>query len=501
MLSPNSMYTQAEAAGTRQRRTVLYPQGRFMLAWRPILLAAVLFAISMTPVDLGFLWWRHPDWYILLAKVLDAIFLVDMVLNFNTAYVKHGRLVTNRRQIAKHYLKTYLIVDIVANFPVDWLMDDSGSRAGKSRKIVKLSKLPKLLRLIKLFRTLRDTTPFFGVWSICAALVLVAHYYACGWVWLLLGDCPGEDLCPSPWNTYAEGLQLSIAGLAGSDSWLRITLPHREGLLTATRPVDEPLGIGEDLLAVSMTVVGLMLIAGLVANMAAAISNRGSVARMRAKMLKRRKREMKLAQLPPVLQQKVVATYEHLWRFGGDEWDGMLGDPVLSLDLRRNLALHLFGPALRKVPILARIPDRFLKCLAQKVQTRLYMPGDLMVLCGEVGSELFIIHSGCARPVDADDEPIRDVVLAEGSFFGEACFLHPGSRRTASVMCMEFCKAMVLTVGAFKELQLTGLLKAIRKEAKTLEQEYVCIGTAPLDPRAATFDVYPEGVERGPAGG
>lgn len=114
-----------------------------------------------------------------------------------------------------------------------------------------------------------------------------------------------------------------------------------------------------------------------------------------------------------------------------------------------------------------------MKCLAQKIETRLYTPGDLLVLFGEVGTELFFIHSGTVQPVSESGEPLRDVLLGAGAFFGEICFLQPGSRRTASIRCVEFCRALVLTLVAFEELNLTDQLQAIRDEAIALQKAYV----------------------------
>ena len=45
---------------------------------------------------------------------LEAILLVDMALEFVTAYYKHGNLVTDSLKIAKHYLYGYFIFDSFA---------------------------------------------------------------------------------------------------------------------------------------------------------------------------------------------------------------------------------------------------------------------------------------------------------------------------------------------------------------------------------------------------
>merc|ERR1740115_666129 len=101
---------------------------------------------------------------------------------------------------------------------------------------------------------------------------------------------------------------------------------------------------------------------------------------------------MKLAHVPPELSKRVEATYEYSWMFGG--WnDGFLNDETLSMDLRRNLAFHVFGPGIRSVPIFAGIPNEELKCISQKIRNRSYIPGDLIIQKGELADELFVVCS------------------------------------------------------------------------------------------------------------
>lgn len=40
--------------------------------------------------------------------------MIDMVLQFITAYYKHGNLITDRKKVAKHYLKGYFAFDLIA---------------------------------------------------------------------------------------------------------------------------------------------------------------------------------------------------------------------------------------------------------------------------------------------------------------------------------------------------------------------------------------------------
>jgi hyperpolarization activated cyclic nucleotide-gated potassium channel 2 len=76
------------------------------------------------------------------------------VLNFNTGIFKKGSLVTNRRAIAKNYLKFWFWLDLVASVPYELIfalsfgVNDDGTDDS-------LYNAPKLLRLMRIFRFLR----------------------------------------------------------------------------------------------------------------------------------------------------------------------------------------------------------------------------------------------------------------------------------------------------------------------------------------------------------
>jgi CRP-like cAMP-binding protein len=443
---------------------VINPMWSGMAMWRSVMLVAVVFAVVMAPFSIAFHWWKAPLPYYIFERTLDVFFILDIILNFNVAYIDHGHLVKNRRAIAVHYAKTYLALDVLSNFPYDWVFEATGKKARKYAKIVKLAKLPKILRFLKLLRLIKHQTQFIGVASIVFLIVILAHYYTCIWVWLFQGDCGDDGMaaCPPVSNTYLEGLSISAAAVSGSDSWIRLLNSEYKSWVSSGRQYGfKPF---EDFVTTSMILSGLFMVATLFQSVAFAFSRMNHVGQARFAKLASAKEEMKIARIPLELQEKVEATFEHLWRFGGEK-DSLLRDESLSLDLRRNLAFHMYGPTIRSVAGFENIDNHSLKCLAQKISLRLYSPGDLLVVYGEVGNELFIIQLGSVQPLDELGLPYEGVILGEGSFFGEACFLHPGTRRTASIRCFEFCRTLVLRLQDFDELMLSDQLAAIARES------------------------------------
>ena len=62
---------------------------------------------------------------------IDVLFMIDIVINFRTTYVKESEtLVTCPIKIAKHYLKTYFVVDFVAAIPWELIVGEQAEEVG-----------------------------------------------------------------------------------------------------------------------------------------------------------------------------------------------------------------------------------------------------------------------------------------------------------------------------------------------------------------------------------
>ncbi|KAH8096299.1 voltage-gated potassium channel [Aureococcus anophagefferens] len=90
---------------------VLDPSGPYMRRWDLVTTFCLVFTAIVTPVEVGFVVQARPNprtplfW---INRAIDCVFLKDIVLNFNLAYVddtKGNMLVKSRRTIAKRWIK------------------------------------------------------------------------------------------------------------------------------------------------------------------------------------------------------------------------------------------------------------------------------------------------------------------------------------------------------------------------------------------------------------
>ena len=68
------------------------------------------------------------EWFIV-DMTVDALFFIDVLVNCTTAYQDEmeGTLVTSRKKILLNYLRSWMILDIIACFPFGLIEGDNNS--------------------------------------------------------------------------------------------------------------------------------------------------------------------------------------------------------------------------------------------------------------------------------------------------------------------------------------------------------------------------------------
>jgi hypothetical protein len=114
--------------------------------------------------------------------------------------------VTNRKEIAKNYVKTWFVIDCIAIIPFDLLLDSTifgdafkGMRAAKLYKLMKLTRLMRILKVIKDKNKLQKAvTQSLGVGVAFERLsffilifVILQHISTC--CWILVAKMQDED--------------------------------------------------------------------------------------------------------------------------------------------------------------------------------------------------------------------------------------------------------------------------------------------------------------------
>ncbi|CAF1013702.1 unnamed protein product [Rotaria sp. Silwood1] len=175
-------------------RTIILHYSPFKAGWDWLILLLVIYTAIVTPYTAAFL--MHEDGpnkqrsrssraLNVIELIVDVMFIIDLLVNLRTTYVKHNEeLVTRASKIAKHYLKGWFLIDVTAAIPFDILFSLLQTNGGgESTTLMGLLKTARLLRLVRIARKL-DRYSEYGVGVLIlltATFALIAHWLACIW--------------------------------------------------------------------------------------------------------------------------------------------------------------------------------------------------------------------------------------------------------------------------------------------------------------------------------
>ncbi|KAG6617609.1 Voltage-gated Ion Channel (VIC) Superfamily [Phytophthora cinnamomi] len=140
----------------------------------------------------------------------------------------------------------------------------------------------------------------------------------------------------------------------------------------------------------------------------------------------------------------------------------------LSPNLRVQLMMDLHGDTLENLCIAPFLNQTQINGLAVRLKSELYIPGDTVIVEGDLGHKLYIVKGGTGM-VFWKSTGTAVATLTAGSLFGEVAFFLRGQRRIASVQATTCSEILVLGRRAWEEL----LASCPREEAEATERALV----------------------------
>ena len=97
----------------------------------------------VTPLRVAFYDTYEVEW-VVIETCIDIVFLFDIFFSFFSAYYnKMEALISDRKEIATGYLKSWFFVDMVSIFPLSFVANSTVNQ------LAKLARMPRLYKIIK----------------------------------------------------------------------------------------------------------------------------------------------------------------------------------------------------------------------------------------------------------------------------------------------------------------------------------------------------------------
>lgn len=191
----------------------------------------LLFTTLVVPVRLAFADTDPLEWIICYA-IVDLSFFMDILFTFFTSYTDNitNLEVLEHKKIVLHYIKGWLIFDVLSIIPFDYFIMSAGggtqsnvnsllrfAKFSKIYKIVRLTRLAKVFKLLKKNKTLfsklteklRISMGFERLVLFLSFFCIFIHVGSC--LYILLAQMESEDY--TTWvnnNDDADGIDLYI---------------------------------------------------------------------------------------------------------------------------------------------------------------------------------------------------------------------------------------------------------------------------------------------------
>lgn len=416
-------------------------------------------------------------------SIVDLFYVIQMMIKFRTAYINpssnlgvfgRGDLITDPKEIAKQYLRSDFVVDLVASLPLPQIIiwsvipaiKYSSSEHGNDMLLL-VALFQYILRLYLIFSLNDKIVKITGVFAKTAwhgaaynLLLYMIASHVLGALWYLLSvdrqiacwrnfcdetDCHTRylycDVKPdSMWNgtsvfstcnaknstKFDFGMfQPLLANKTPNESFLKKYIYclwwGLQNLSCYGQTLTVSTFIGETLYAILLAVVGLVLFAHLIGKVQTYLQS--ITARVEEWRLKQRDTEewMGHRQLPHELRERVRRFVHYKWLAtrGVDE-ESILS--ALPTDLRRDIKRHLCLDLVRRVPLFSQMDDQLLDAICERLVSSLSTEGTYIVREGDPVTEMLFIIRGKLESSTTDGGRtgfFNSITLKPGDFCGE----------------------------------------------------------------------------------
>ncbi|MBF0590040.1 MAG: ion transporter, partial [Magnetococcales bacterium] len=156
--------------------TSLQGESRFRVIWNYLVLLGISWYAVTVPIYIA-LDLDSQGWSFALDIVWTCFFVVDIFLNFRHPYLENGELITDKKDTARHYLRGWFSLDLLATIPFDlllMLLHSNQPWVFHAMRMVRIVKVFRLFRITDVVVTLSSS----GKKGLVTDVVLDAHSVA-----------------------------------------------------------------------------------------------------------------------------------------------------------------------------------------------------------------------------------------------------------------------------------------------------------------------------------
>ena len=193
----------------RVGKYLIRPESAYLGYWNLFIGLTIVYCALIMPYFLAFGPDDNSNPIEIFDRILTGVYFFDFIINCNVARIRpNGTYMISRFEIIIDYLKSWMIVDIIAFFPFELLVSDDQkyNHLSKLARIPRLYKIFKISKIVKWFKFSKNTTLLMklqDIFSIRHAIIQMAvtfstisiciHIAACLWCFIAKVEINSPD--------------------------------------------------------------------------------------------------------------------------------------------------------------------------------------------------------------------------------------------------------------------------------------------------------------------
>ncbi|KAL4577955.1 hypothetical protein LXL04_014070 [Taraxacum kok-saghyz] len=404
----------------------IHPRNRWYRTWEKFILLWAVYSSFFTPMEFGF-FKGLPNHLCLLDIITQAVFFIDIVLQFFLAYrdIDTEKMIFNRNLISLRYLQSHFIPDLFACIPWDTIYKACGRKEElRFLLLIRLVRTRKVLEFFsKLEKDIRVKYLFSRILKLIVVELYCTHTAACIFYYLATTLPAGQEE-----YTWIGSLKLgdySYSNFRDIDLWKRyITSLYFAIITMATVGYGDihAVNLREMIFVMVYVLFDMVLGAYLVGNITALVvkGSKREIYRERiVNLLKYMDRNRLGREIRDDIKYHLQLPYDHTHTDSAALKD-------LPSSIRAMITETLYKPHIEKVPLFKGCSLEFINQIVTRVHEEFFPPGRIIMEQGSVVDQLYFICHG----------KLEEVVVYEGGPEEAISILNPhDSFGDVSIIC------------------------------------------------------------------